>query len=65
DEVVLTGTTAELIPFVKVDSREIGDGKPGSVTKVLTEEFKKLTRERGVRVPGLAESLLEVGRGVN
>ena len=30
----------ELIPVVKVDSREIGDGKPGSVTKQLTEEFK-------------------------
>lgn len=58
DEVFLTGTAAELIPVVKVDSREIGDGKPGSVTKQLTEEFKKLTRERGVRVPGLAESLL-------
>lgn len=57
DEVFLTGTAAELIPVVKVDSREIGDGKPGSVTKRLTEEFKKLTRERGVRVPGLAESL--------
>ncbi|EJS61829.1 MULTISPECIES: branched-chain-amino-acid transaminase [Bacillus] len=57
DEVFLTGTAAELIPVVKVDSREIGDGKPGSVTKQLTEEFKKLTRERGVRVPGLTESL--------
>ena len=40
DEVFLTGTAAELIPVVKVDSREIGDGKPGSVTKQLTEEFK-------------------------
>ncbi|EOP42110.1 branched-chain-amino-acid transaminase [Bacillus cereus] len=57
DEVFLTGTAAELIPVVKVDSREIGDGKPGDVTKRLTEEFKKLTRERGVRVPGLAASL--------
>nr|AAO91865.1 branched-chain amino acid aminotransferase 1 [Bacillus cereus ATCC 14579] len=57
DEVFLTGTAAELIPVVKVDSREIGDGKPGSVTKQLTEEFKKLTRERGVRVPRLTESL--------
>ena len=46
-----------MISVVKVDSREIGDGKPGDVTKRLTEEFKKLTRERGVRVPGLVESL--------
>ncbi|MCP3740313.1 branched-chain-amino-acid transaminase [Rossellomorea sp. BNER] len=54
DEVFLTGTAAELIPVVRVDSREIGNGKPGEVTKQLTEEFRKLTRELGVRVPGLA-----------
>ena len=39
DEVFLTGTAAEVIPVVKVDSRPIGNGKPGPITKDLTEKF--------------------------
>jgi branched-chain amino acid aminotransferase len=45
DECFLTGTAAEVIPVVKVDSRAIGTGKPGPVTRDLNERFKKLTRE--------------------
>jgi branched-chain amino acid aminotransferase len=44
DECFLTGTAAELIPVVKVDSRAIGDGVPGPVTKDLLERFHALTR---------------------
>lgn len=44
DECFLTGTAAEVIPVVKVDSRAIGDGKPGPITRDLNERFKKLTR---------------------
>jgi branched-chain amino acid aminotransferase len=28
----ITGTAAEIIPVVKVDSRAIGTGKPGAMT---------------------------------
>ncbi len=45
DECFLTGTAAEIIPVVKVDSRTIGSGKPGAVTRDLEERFKALTRE--------------------
>jgi branched-chain amino acid aminotransferase len=45
DEVFLTGSAAEVIPVVKVDSRVIGDGKPGPITRDLTARFHKLTRE--------------------
>ncbi len=45
DECFLTGTAAEVIPVVKVDSRVIGTGKPGPVTQDLEQRFKKLTRE--------------------
>lgn len=44
DEVFLTGTAAEVVPVVKVDSRTIGDGKPGPITRDLEERFHKLAR---------------------
>lgn len=45
DECFLTGTAAELIPVVKVDSRTIGTGKPGPITRDLEKRFKQLTKE--------------------
>ena len=44
DEVFLTGTAVEVIGVVKIDSRPIGSGKPGPVTRDLTDRFRKLTR---------------------
>ena len=50
DECFLTGTAAEVIPVVRVDSRDIGGGKPGAVTLKLIDEFRKLTRTTGVPI---------------
>jgi branched-chain amino acid aminotransferase len=44
DECFLTGTAAEVVPVVKVDSRPIGNGKPGPVTRSLMERFRQLAR---------------------
>lgn len=44
DECFLTGTAAEVVPVVKVDSRSIGDGRPGPITRDLIERFHQLTR---------------------
>jgi len=44
DECFLTGTAAEIVPVVKVDSRKIGDGKPGPITRDLMARFHRLTR---------------------
>lgn len=44
DEMFLTGTAAEVIPVVKVDSRVIGTGQPGAITRDLMERFHKLAR---------------------
>jgi branched-chain amino acid aminotransferase len=44
DECFLTGSAAEIVPVVKVDSRKIGTGKPGPVTLDLTRQFHELTR---------------------
>jgi branched-chain amino acid aminotransferase len=43
-ECFLTGTAAEVVPVVKLDSRPIGDGVPGPVTRRLMERFHELTR---------------------
>lgn len=48
EEAFLTGTAAEVIPFVKLDQREIGDGKPGEITKKLSQAFKKLVNSEGI-----------------
>lgn len=44
DECFLTGTAAEVIPVTKIDGRPIGSGKPGPMTKRLSENFHKLVR---------------------
>ncbi len=44
DECFLTGSAAEVVPVVKVDSRTIGDGTPGPVTRDLSKRFHQLTR---------------------
>ena len=47
DECFLTGTAAEIIPAVELDSRPIGNGKPGPVTRLLIERFRELTQKEG------------------
>ncbi len=44
DECFLTGSAAEVVPVVKVDSRPIGDGKPGPLTKQLSDKFHTAVR---------------------
>jgi branched-chain amino acid aminotransferase len=45
DEAFLTSTTRELVPIVRVDSRTIGDGRPGPVTATLLQAFRRLAHE--------------------
>lgn len=49
-ECFLTGTAAEVIPVIKIDSRKIGDGKPGPTTRKLIEAFHHLTQTTGTPV---------------
>lgn len=39
DEVFMTGTAAEISPVRSVDRIEIGDGRPGPITRTLQKEF--------------------------
>ena len=47
DEVFLTGTAAEVIGVVKIDSRVIGSGKPGPVTRDLVSRFRAFAGSTG------------------
>src|SRR5262249_40336167 len=44
DECFLTGTAAEVVPIVKCDGRQIGNGRPGPITKQLREHFQEIVR---------------------
>lgn len=50
DECFLTGTAAELIPVIKVDGREMGEGIPGAVYKKLLVAFRDLTHIDGPEI---------------
>jgi branched-chain amino acid aminotransferase len=47
DECFITGTAAEIVPVVKIDGRVIGTGKPGALTRKLTEDYHALTKVSG------------------
>jgi len=49
-EAFCTGTMGELAAIVEVDGRIIGDGKPGPMTRRLTEAFGERTAREGVRL---------------
>ena len=52
DECFLTGTAAEVIAAIELDTRPIGDGKPGALTQRVIERFRKLTSETGTPIYG-------------
>jgi branched-chain amino acid aminotransferase len=45
DECFLTGTGAEIVPVTMIDSRRIGEGKVGPITRRLMEAFHRKVRE--------------------
>lgn len=50
DEAFLTGTAAETVPVVKLDGREIGDGKPGPVFQKVLEDFRRRVVVEGTKI---------------
>lgn len=50
DEAFVTGTGAEVLPVVEVDGRKIGDGRVGSMTRLLLKRFRELTRVEGTLI---------------
>ena len=52
DECFLTGSGAEIVPVVKIDARIIGRGKPGKMTRMLTQRYHALTKVSGEPIYG-------------
>ena len=52
-EMFCTGTMGELAGVLKVDNRQIGDGKVGPMTKRLSDLYTKRTASEGVQVVDL------------
>jgi len=47
DELICSGTAAEVAPITWCDGRVIGSGKPGPVTRQLIAAFKRVTETEG------------------
>ncbi len=43
DELFIAVSTADIVPIVKFDDKQIGDGRPGSCTRSLIEAFRSFT----------------------
>ena len=42
DEMFLTGTVKKLMPVTRLDGKNVGDGKPGTITRSLMYLYEKL-----------------------
>ena len=49
-EMFCTGTMGELASVVEVDGRTIGNGKPGTLTRRLSELYGKMAAAEGERI---------------
>lgn len=41
DEVLLVGTTTEVVPIIQIDDDQIGDGRPGPMARRLWEAYRR------------------------
>ena len=46
DEIFLTGTAAEIVPVISLDSRKIGSGRPGDVTRRVMQEYTDIVMNK-------------------
>ena len=46
DEIFLTGTAAEITPIISMDSKKIGNGKPGDITKKMMQEYTDIVMNK-------------------
>jgi D-alanine transaminase len=54
DELILVGTTSEVLPVVQIDEQTIGGGNPGPVARKLGEAYRQAVEEWLARRPASA-----------
>jgi branched-chain amino acid aminotransferase len=47
EEIFITGTSKHVAPVVEIEGREIGNGKPGAMTKVISEAYERFFKSVG------------------
>ena len=52
DEVMVSGTAAEVAPITLIDGRVIGTGKPGPITCQIMAAFRAITEKEGTPIYG-------------
>jgi branched-chain amino acid aminotransferase len=45
DEFFVTSSSREILPVIKIDGHIIANGKPGNITKILSEKFSDYTKQ--------------------
>jgi D-alanine transaminase len=45
DELMIVGTSTEIMPIVRVDDWQVGNGEPGPITRKLQKAFNSLTKK--------------------
>jgi branched-chain amino acid aminotransferase len=50
DECFLTGTAAEVIAAIELDTRPIGDGSPGPITQRVIARFREIAQSTGTAI---------------
>lgn len=46
EEIFLTGTAAEITPIISMDTKKIGNGKPGDITKKMMQEYTDIVMNK-------------------
>jgi branched-chain amino acid aminotransferase len=63
-EVFVCGTGAEIVPVIAVDSRPIGAGGIGAITRDIIARYGALVRATGTPIPAAAVPRAELNMGV-
>ncbi len=46
EEIFLTGTAAEITPIIRMDSKQIGNGRAGDITKKMMQEYTEIVMNK-------------------
>ena len=47
-EIFLTGTAAEITPVISIDSKKVGTGNPGDITKKMMQEYSDIVMNKNI-----------------